>query len=195
MPTNHTTEPKDVLKPRQLEMSFEVWKPAVTFEGLYEVSNYGQVRRISLFGKPIEPRILVKDHNAFGYVTAHLYQDGKLKKRFVHRLVMEAFVGARPEGDYEINHKDGDKANNLTTNLEYITRSENKLHALYILRTIDRVHRGEQKYNAKLTEVKVRELRALYAAGVPIPKLADQYEVTHACINSAVKGKSWKHIK
>lgn len=103
----------------------EVWKPVVGYEGLYEVSNTGKVR--SLYDARWD-KYRVKElkplNNSRGYLMVFLYKDGERKMHTVHKLVMAAFVGPRPEG-YDINHIDEDKTNNRVDNLEYCTHREN----------------------------------------------------------------------
>ena len=99
----------------------EIWKPITNFPN-YEVSNLGQVRNITT-NKLKACRV---DH--FGYKCTDLYNNGKSKTIKVHKLVAESFIGNRPL-NCEINHIDGNKQNNKVNNLEYVTRSENILHA------------------------------------------------------------------
>ena len=93
----------------------------------YEVSDRNQVRR-----KYRDPRVirakgpyryLTGSINNWGYVT--VYIEGKTYK--MHRLVLEAFVGPRPEG-YECDHKNRNKLDNRLCNLHWVTRSENSLN-------------------------------------------------------------------
>jgi hypothetical protein len=65
-----------------------------------------------------------------GYVSVGFWLSdvGKIKRKYVHRLVAWAYV-PNPESKPEINHRDGDKTNNLPANLEWCTKSENHLHA------------------------------------------------------------------
>lgn len=92
----------------------EIWKPVKGFEGLYEVSNLGRVRR---------NRIL-KPHNTGRYLQACLCKNGKQSHVLIHRLVAEAFV-ENPNNLPEVNHKDEDIFNNAASNLEWMSRSEN----------------------------------------------------------------------
>lgn len=105
----------------------EVWKAIAGFEGLYEVSNFGRVRRIFRYGRPYvtpcKPKI-TKD----GYFENTLFKDGKAKHIRTHRLVAQAFC-ENPENKPEVNHIDGNKLNNHASNLEYCTSSENQKHA------------------------------------------------------------------
>lgn len=105
----------------------EEWKPVEGFEGLYEVSNHGNVRRIFRYGRPwiglCKPKI-TKD----GYYESTLVKDGKPKSIRTHRIVAKAFC-ENPENKLEVNHIDGNKLNNRADNLEWCTSSENQKHA------------------------------------------------------------------
>jgi hypothetical protein len=105
----------------------EVWKPVPGYEGLYEVSNYGRVRRIFRYGRPYvslcKPK-LTKD----GYFETALIHNKKAKFIRTHRLVAMAFCD-NPYHKPEVNHIDGDKLNNFAGNLEWCTSSENQIHA------------------------------------------------------------------
>ena len=112
------------------------WRPVVGFESLYEVSDTGEVRRIgkahrcgkgrggsARLGRPIKPQ----KHRG-GYLAVQLWRLGKMHRPLLHRVVAAAFIGPCPEG-MEVNHIDGVKTNNAASNLEYVDRSQNMLHA------------------------------------------------------------------
>lgn len=88
----------------------------------YSVSSGGQIARHGGGLKKAAP-------NAKGYLHVQLWRDNTYKNFYVHKLVAEAFIGPCPEG-YEVNHKDGDKSNCADWNLEYMTPSQNNIHAL-----------------------------------------------------------------
>lgn len=98
----------------------EVWK--AFREGNYQVSNLGNVKNTKT-GKLKTPS---KSDN--GYLIFGHFSNGNRLNVLVHRAVAECFLGKYPEG-CEVNHKDGNKLNNRLTNLEYVTRSENLIHA------------------------------------------------------------------
>lgn len=99
----------------------EIWKDINDYEGYYQISNLGQVKNIR------SNTILVGDVNSIGYRRVTLY--APIKKRFfVHRLVALHFCEGYQE-DYVVNHIDGNKQNNTATNLEWVTRSQNDIHA------------------------------------------------------------------
>lgn len=113
----------------------EIWKPVVGYEEHYVVSSLGNVRSLDRVTYrdnghgPHPTRIkgrMMKQGIRSGYPYVNLCVDDKRKKRTVHSLVAEAFLG---EGD-EVNHKDGNKLNNHVDNLEWCTRAENHRHAL-----------------------------------------------------------------
>lgn len=99
----------------------EIWKDIKDYEGYYQVSSYGQVKSL------LTNKILVGDTNSLGYRRVTLY--APIKKRFfIHRLVALHFCKGYQE-NLIVNHKDGNKTNNKVENLEWVTRSENDLHA------------------------------------------------------------------
>ena len=102
----------------------EQWKPVKDFEGLYEVSNLGNVK--SLCDKRGERlRKLVPDKN--GYMTVCLKKEGRYYNKKVHRLVATAFL--ENSNNYpHVNHKDLDKANNVIENLEWCSAKYNNLY-------------------------------------------------------------------
>lgn len=111
----------------------EIWKDIVEFEGLYQVSDHGNVRRHPdkqsknkyRQAKPLERAV---HKNRYGYVYASLYKDGKTHKKTVHQLVAAAFIPEFKYGD-EVNHDDGDKQINREGNLIPCTTQVNNLHA------------------------------------------------------------------
>lgn len=102
----------------------EQWKPIEGYDGDYLVSNLGRVRSLKCHKDRIMP--LTKQRKGYYYVS--LYRHNQSKCCRVHRLVALAFV-PNPYNLQEINHIDGDKANNRADNLEWSTRSHNVKHS------------------------------------------------------------------
>lgn len=105
----------------------------VGYEGRYEVSDRGSVRSLDRWvtytGGKLGARHLhlgkvLKVDERNGYALVPLSSNSKSRVAFVHRLVLEAFVGPRPIG-MEACHYDGDRQNNNVTNLRWDTRSNN----------------------------------------------------------------------
>ena len=88
---------------------------------LYEVSNYGNVRRILLGGGY---KAITGSVNNRGYRYFQIQRDGQRNNHLFHQLVAEAFIGERPEG-LVVDHIDRDKLNNSAANLRYISFTEN----------------------------------------------------------------------
>lgn len=105
----------------------EIFKPIDEFNGKYLISNLGRVKSLNYiypgnigFLKPI-------NHHG-GYQVVHLSKDGKVYNRMIHTLVARAFL-SQPEGKPIVNHIDGNKHNNVVSNLEWVTYKENSQHA------------------------------------------------------------------
>lgn len=123
-------EGEDIPTPMMIEME-EKWEWISGYKGIYKVSNYGDVKRVSCSTKKgngviynkkemiIKPRVIRK------YFKVGLNKDGKHKTYFVHRLVIEAFNG---KSKLDVNHIDGNRFNNNLSNLEYVSRRENVNH-------------------------------------------------------------------
>lgn len=113
-------------------MDIELWKPIEGYEGLYEISNLGRVKRLerytydSIGRKQSFKEMLIKLHKDSNhyYLKVNLYKNGVGKPFYIHRLVYETFVGEIPEG-MQVNHIDENKENNRVDNLNLMTPSQN----------------------------------------------------------------------
>lgn len=118
----------------------EIWKSIEGFDGRYEVSNLGQVRalpRLQRFchwrtgewhERQTKLRVVSTQLVNSGYLIVHLSHEYQRQALLVHRLVALAFL---PPSDLpEVNHKNGVKTDNAASNLEWVSRSENKVHAV-----------------------------------------------------------------
>lgn len=109
----------------------ETWKDIKGYEGLYQVSDRGNVK--SIFYKRTRNEIILKQCNHFnGYYQVCLCFKKKRKTHLVHRLVCNAFLD-NPENKKTVNHKNGNKTDNRLENLEWNTYSENETHSYRIL--------------------------------------------------------------
>jgi len=110
--------------------------------------------------------------------------------RYIHRLVASAFI-SNPDNLPEVNHINGDKTDNLVENLEWVTRSENHLHAT---RTGLR-GRGEKASGAKLNRDQAIAIRALAATGqYTFAELGSQFGVNAATVGNLIRGETWGHL-
>jgi HNH endonuclease/NUMOD4 motif-containing protein len=164
----------------------ENWKPIAGYEGLYAISDMGYVLSYYCY-RTNQGGMLKSKRHPEGYRSVNLYNNDGMKTKLVHHLVAHAFHGPRPEG-YVINHKNGNKADNRATNIEYTTQSENVRHA-HRLKLIPRSGaKGEANGRSKLTLVQVvaiRQERAMYK----IPDLAKRYNVSISTIERVIDGR------
>lgn len=104
------------------------WKDIQGYEGLYQVSNLGEVRSLKYKGRN-NIKILKGASDKDGYRRVALFDKEKCRKEYrIHRLVAEAFI-PNPENKPQVNHIDGNKINNKSDNLEWATQEENMQHA------------------------------------------------------------------
>ena len=99
----------------------EVWKDVKDYEGLYQVSDRGNVRSVARkdsIGRKCGERVLKPIPHTGGYLRVQLCKNGVKKSKMIHRLVLEAFV-ENPNNLPEVNHKDENPSNNELSNLEW----------------------------------------------------------------------------
>ena len=109
------------------DLKNEIWKPIKQYENLYDVSNYGRIKRkIFINCKAIlnKEKILKCVETTGNYLLVGLYKSGKGKTRLVHRLVAENFLNNK-NNYQEINHIDENKHNNRIDNLEWCLKKYN----------------------------------------------------------------------
>lgn len=181
-------------KPIQ-DLPGEIWKPVVGYEGLYEVSNIGRVKSLDRTvrwrdgHRAVRSRLIKYGVNHRGYFTAHLCRDGIHNKRFVHVLVLEAFVGPRPDG-MECCHGNGIRTDNRLLNLRWDTRSANRNDS----RAHGTMPIGSKHHNAKLTEPDVIAIRKRCSDGEKPAAVARDYNVTSHAIHRVIRRIIWRHI-
>lgn len=121
-----------------MNLPTEEFRPLEGFEGVYEISNHGRIRSLittrknairktSTAGDGYERVVLTQPQKFEGFNLKQVFC------RYVHRLVAQTFL-PNPHGHRDVNHLDGNKANNVVTNLEWISHRENLRHAVHVLR-------------------------------------------------------------
>ena len=151
----------------------ELWQPIKGYEGLYEVSDHGRVKRLP-GPRCLRDRYLKPGVTRSGHLSVALCKNSKPKSFLVHRLVGYAFL----EGDHSlvINHIDGNPANNLASNLEFVTQQRNVEHGYEI---------GANPYSVPREDwSKVRER---HAAGESARALAKEYGCSRQSIYAAMR--------
>jgi hypothetical protein len=169
----------------------EEWRPVVGFEGWYEASNHGRVKRIRPYSghnanRPLRNGGMLSPTLAeHGYLVVNLYtgSNASVQQKYVHDLVADAFIGPKPEG-LTVNHKDTNKGNNRPGNLEHISRGDNVRHANMM----------GLNPNALLSQEQVQEARHLKQFHT-FEFLAAKYQVGYNTIFRAVHGKTRARTK
>jgi|CXWL01.1.fsa_nt_gi hypothetical protein len=114
------------------EQNTERWLPVVGYEGIYSVSSFGRIRRDKPSQGARVGAIISQHRDGDRYPTVKLSNLPRYKTHYVHILVAGSFL-VRGSLKSEVNHKNGDKADNRLDNLEYCTRSENIIHRRDVL--------------------------------------------------------------
>ena len=170
-------------------MDREKWLPIHGFTRFYEVSTRGRVRSLKT------GHILKPSEDDDGYLRVHLSgtnRAGKELRRsaYVHRLVVGAFIGARPGSGYEVGHKDGNRQNNFMGNLSWVTKRQNAAQRARHGNNGD----GSRNSGAKLNEDQVLEIRERHADGETGASLAREFGVSEVTIHFSSTRKRWQHI-
>ena len=187
-------------------MEEEIWKAIPGYEGSYEVSNLGKVRSLDRYvghnyGEKQRRIGCILSPRKGPYLNVCLLKKQLRRNDVIHNLVMEAFIGKKPNG-YHVNHKDSNKWNNRLDNLEYVTPSDNMLHAFK--NGIIKPLRGEENGHSKLKATQIIEIRMLYGENIggrygrgnmTFRELAKRFNVSFGHIRDIVYRRKWKHLE
>lgn len=168
----------------------EIWKPIKGYEGLYEVSSFGNVRN----AKTKNIKSTSKDKR--GYLMIELYKDNIRKHKYVHRLVAKTFI-PKEQWNESINHKDENKQNNRIDNLEFCTMVENIKYGTRGLRS------GLARFNHPLRSKKILQINEKGEIINEWCSIAEAYRQTKICKPNIIKclkglrnhagGYQWKY--
>lgn len=181
---------------KKSESIAELWRPVKGYEGIYEVSNYGNLKSLSrtiILKNGTRRRLKTKILKPISLGNYHGYQltnSEGTKKHYIHRLVCKAFIGEPIEDNATVNHKDGNKYNNKLSNLEWSSYSDNLKHAY---RNSLNKHSGERHHYTKFSDEIVSEVREKYSTGkYRQSELAALYGISRMQIHRIVKFKNRK---
>ena len=152
----------------------------------YRINNIGDIQSLNPDGTWSSLNTwLVK-----GYPTIRLYNEEGYKTYYVHRLVLETFVGPCPIGFTARHYPDSTKTNIRLDNLSWASYAQNQ---------IDNIERGcaigENHYNTCLTEQDVKEIRKLYQETQMTQKeIGELFDINYVTVSDIVRRMSWKHV-
>lgn len=161
----------------------EVFVDVKGYEEYFSISNLG-----NLFSKRSK-KILKQTKNSTGYLSVATKIGGRsgINKCFrVHRLVAEAFI-PNLDNKFEVNHKDGIKDNNVVSNLEWVTSSENKTHAV----KLGLIASGADCKRAKFSDEDIRVIRN---SNDRVGILAEKFNVHRNTITKIQSGITYKNV-
>ncbi len=136
----------------------------------------------------IRPMRLKTSKLGYQIVALYLGRPAVYKHALVHRLILSTWLG---ESDLHANHKNGNRADNRLSNLEWVTRSQNEQHAINVL---GKNMRGTAHPLAKMTDSIVAEIRSLRQQGRTYQSLADQFGIGLSHAARVANGKVWRHV-
>lgn len=173
----------------------EEWRDVIGYEGYYQVSNIGRIRRVkqyrnTFFGRIIKPSLKKKGRAYYKYVT--LSKDNIVKTLAIHRMEAIAFLGIPIESKNVTRHLDGNSLNNIISNLEWGTMSENTKDSIRHGTFVDNT--GSKHGMSRLTESMISVIRRMSKTMIR-RVIADYFGVGVSTIDDVVNGRTWKHVK
>lgn len=164
----------------------EDWKLVIGYEDQYLVSDLGNVKSIK------RDKLMRPAPDGDGYLMLTLCKHGTRKMFKMHRIVLEAFKGNRPNG-FTASHLNGINTDNSLGNLKWDSHKDNccrkKEHGTM------NPPLGEICGSAKLKEFEVLNIRSIYSRGIASQRdLARRFNVTSSNIRKIITRKTWNHI-
>lgn len=168
----------------------ENWKEIQGFPG-YDISDCGNVRSWYNTRRRVNTsHPLTQSLSDKGRPIIRVRSGNRKRTLYIHRLVLEAFVGPCPDG-MQACHWDDNPLNNVLSNLRWDTQKANIQDSI----RNGKMHNGERSGNNKLTSKQVIEIRERYANGEMSGSLSREFGVTYIQIRSITSGRNWKHLE
>lgn len=164
-------------------MENETWKDVAGYEGIYKVSNTGNIKRC-ISNRCRKERIL-KCSNHRGYKMVTLSKDAVHNRQMLHRLIAIAFI-PNPHSKPFINHIDSNPKNNHVGNLEWCTQSENIRHSFAMGNKS-----GERHPMCRLKNDEIKHIRA---SQDPLNEIASRFVISRQIVWRIKSGRTYKDI-
>jgi len=170
--------------------STEIWVPISGFEGLYEFKMPGIIRSLDreLIDKDGRTRFLrgkvLKVNVSSGYLLVGCSKDNIKTTFYIHRIIAGLYV-PNPLNLPEVNHKNGIKTDNNPSNLEWVSSSENNLHA---------IQTGLRSCAQKLNKAKVLQIIHLLKSGLSPREIALRFNIDRTSVVSIKTGRTWSKL-
>lgn len=163
----------------------EIWKDIPSYEGCYQINQYGYIKSIARVVpmrdgrcKTVKEKILRFNYDRDGYVSCMLSKGSITERVKIHRVVCHLFNGEPDSLEMTVNHKDGIKTNNLASNLEWCTISENIKHAF-----------KSGLIKPKISRFTEEEKQCIIGDSRPQHVIAADFGVSQATISNIKRGK------
>lgn len=176
----------------------EQWLPIVGYEGYYEVSDRGRVRSLDREVVYTDGRVYwyrgkilkCNVNKTNGALMVHLYKGCNRQAHTVHRLVLNAFCPTS-NNSLEVNHKNGNRADNSLNNLEWCTRQENMKHG-FETGLINNT--GTNHGNNVYSDLQIKEAKVMLMNGYSLGQIETKTGVKKATLHQIKAKKQWNHI-
>ena len=171
----------------------EIWKDVVGYIGLYMVSSHGRIKSLKkIYGNNgyYQEKILKPGKLKSGHLFVYLYNNKKQKSAYIHRLVLETFIGPCPKG-MECRHLDGNSSNNRLDNLKWGTSKENSQDSI----DHGTFSKGFKSGRTKLNKSKILKSKKLLKEGkLTQIEIAKIIGVSNGTISLIKSGKIWQDV-
>ncbi len=170
----------------------EVWKRIPYADKHYEISNYGRVKSYcydKVSGRIVKPGIIK------GFMNVSFLSGGKKKSFLVHKITAELFVPKTADEQNTVIHLDWNKANNLFSNLKWVTKEEAYKRMFHRIHEKRRNSKEKVITYSKLKADDVLQIKTMLAKGIAQNVIAQLFCVSQMQITRIKRGENWAHIK
>jgi len=160
-----------------------MWKSIPGYEGLYEISDCGEVMSLNYRKKNIRHPLSIFC-NPKGYRMVNLAKEGKSKSYRINRLMAATFLGMDLDCDLTVDHKDEDKSNDVLTNLQILSRGDNMRKSSL----------GSKSKRAKINEEIAKSIKEDITLGLRLKTIAESRGVSYTTVVDIKRGRTWSHV-